>query len=342
MYTFFTPIQNEDERVRLWVDNSLIINEWTSLSGTEPSGTPLAFDIGNEFYDIKMEYKTLGGQTPSSVQLEWASVLTTKGIIRSDRLFQRELVTGNPFMLTIRPTAVCAGTSTFAGHGLTFATAGVTTSFTIQAKDVYGNDMGYGGNVIVGRAFRDNCASCPPIVHGETVDLGNSTFTVSYTATRTGDYKVHASIAFQGGLWATYYDHYDNEQLVNYLESPYGRDWVGDYLESPWEVRVEPQVDWSGTASQVPMTGLTADRKWAARWAGFVKPCRADYPYTFFIPIESADERVQLWVDNSLIINQWTSISSTEPSGTFLFTSANALYVLTVVVALMHRRMRMD
>jgi hypothetical protein len=326
MYTFFTPIQNEDERVRLWVDNSLIINEWTSLSGTEPSGTPLAFDIGNEFYDIKMEYKTLGGQTPSSVQLEWASVLTTKGIIRSDRLFQRELVTGNPFMLTIRPTAVCAGTSTFAGHGLTFATAGVTTSFTIQAKDVYGNDMGYGGNVIVGRAFRDNCASCPPIVHGETVDLGNSTFTVSYTATRTGDYKVHASIAFQGGLWATYYDHYDNEQLVNYLESPYGRDWVGDYLESPWEVRVEPQVDWSGTASQVPMTGLTADRKWAARWAGFVKPCRADYPYTFFIPIESADERVQLWVDNSLIINQWTSISSTEPSGTFLFTSANALY----------------
>ena len=32
-------ITYEDERVRLWVDNSIIIDQWTSLNGTETSGT---------------------------------------------------------------------------------------------------------------------------------------------------------------------------------------------------------------------------------------------------------------------------------------------------------------
>jgi hypothetical protein len=271
-----------------------------------------------------MEYKSLGGQTNARVQLEWQSGLTQRGVIRSDRLFQRELVTGNPFMLTIRPSTVSAGVSTWAGNGLTFATAGVTSSFTIQAKDVYGNDMAYGGQVIVGRAFRNGCSTCPPIVHAETVDLGNSTFTVAYTATRTGSYKVHASVAVKGGLWATYYNSFST-QTVDYTKSPYGSDWENDYLQSPWAVALNPQVSWAGSASQVPQAGLTADRMWAVRWAGFVQPCRSDYPYTFYVPVESGDERVQLWVDNSLVINQWSSITTTEPSGTFLFAKANAL-----------------
>ena len=323
-YTFYTPIDSADERVRLWVDNSLVIDQWTSLAGTDPSGTPLAFGISNGYYDVKMEYKSLGGQTNARVQLEWQSGLTQRGVIRSDRLFQRELVTGNPFMLTIRPSTVSAGVSTWAGNGLTFATAGVTSSFTIQAKDVYGNDMAYGGQVIVGRAFRNGCSTCPPIVHAETVDLGNSTFTVAYTATRTGSYKVHASVAVKGGLWATYYNSFST-QTVDYTKSPYGSDWENDYLQSPWAVALNPQVSWAGSASQVPQAGLTADRMWAVRWAGFVQPCRSDYPYTFYVPVESGDERVQLWVDNSLVINQWSSITTTEPSGTFLFAKANAL-----------------
>ena len=44
-----------DERVRLWVDNLLVIDQWTSLAATEASGTIL-FGLGNEFYDITLEY----------------------------------------------------------------------------------------------------------------------------------------------------------------------------------------------------------------------------------------------------------------------------------------------
>ena len=54
-YTFFTDVQTIDERVRLWVDNSLIIDSWTSLAGTETSGT-YYFDLGNDFYDITIEF----------------------------------------------------------------------------------------------------------------------------------------------------------------------------------------------------------------------------------------------------------------------------------------------
>jgi hypothetical protein len=38
--------------------------------------------------------------------------------------------------------------------------------------------------------------------------------------------------------------------------------------------------------------------------------------------VAGADERVKLWVDDQWIIDQWNSLSSTEPSGT-LFVAAN-------------------
>jgi hypothetical protein len=37
-------------------------------------------------------------------------------------------------------------------------------------------------------------------------------------------------------------------------------------------------------------------------------------------------DRVKLWIDNKLIIDQWTSISSLTPTGSYLFDSSTGIY----------------
>ena len=57
MYTFYTPLQTITDRVKLFVDNSLLISEWTGLSSLTPSGT-LAIATALSYYDLTLEYKS--------------------------------------------------------------------------------------------------------------------------------------------------------------------------------------------------------------------------------------------------------------------------------------------
>jgi hypothetical protein len=79
-------------------------------------------------------------------------------------------------------------------------------------------------------------------------------------------------------------------------------------------------------AAYAPGSLDDASALFAVRWAGFVKPS-ATSEYTFRALVSGTTgtpnaERVKLWIDNSLIIDQWTSIASTSPSGTISFPSA--------------------
>ncbi len=99
------------ERMKLSVDNSIVIQQWNSLASLAPSGT-IAFGRGNGYYDISALYKcSPSGGNKCRYSLLWESIVsslgTSRGRIRSDRLFQR-LDVANP--------------------GLTLATAGVDSS----------------------------------------------------------------------------------------------------------------------------------------------------------------------------------------------------------------------
>ena len=41
IYTFGTVIGGDDERVKLWIDNKVIIDHWTSLNTLKPKGIML-------------------------------------------------------------------------------------------------------------------------------------------------------------------------------------------------------------------------------------------------------------------------------------------------------------
>lgn len=79
-YIFYTT---SDDGVRLWVNNQLIIDNWTNHGDTEDRGT-IALQGGQQ-YDIKMEFYEREGY--ATAKLEWSSTLTARQFIPQFRLF---------------------------------------------------------------------------------------------------------------------------------------------------------------------------------------------------------------------------------------------------------------
>lgn len=79
-YTFYTY---SDDGVRLWVDNVLLVNNWTDHSPTENKGT-IVMDAG-QTYDIRMEYYERGWGATAS--LSWSSASQAKQIVPQSVLY---------------------------------------------------------------------------------------------------------------------------------------------------------------------------------------------------------------------------------------------------------------
>jgi hypothetical protein len=79
-YTFYTI---SDDGVRLWVNEQLLINNWTDHAPTENSAT-INLAAG-QLYSIKLEYYEKGGG--SDIQLLWKPPAGTKQLIPAANLF---------------------------------------------------------------------------------------------------------------------------------------------------------------------------------------------------------------------------------------------------------------
>jgi glucose/arabinose dehydrogenase len=79
-YTFYTQ---SDDGVRLWVNNVLVVNNWTDHAVTENSGT-IALTAGQR-YDIRMEYYENGGL--ATARLLWSSASTPKAVVPQTSLY---------------------------------------------------------------------------------------------------------------------------------------------------------------------------------------------------------------------------------------------------------------
>jgi hypothetical protein len=75
----------------------------------------------------------------------------------------------------------------------------------------------------------------------------------------------------------------------------------------------------------VPVDGLNFRLGYSARYEGLVRP-QYDELYTWTVNNTEADERVKLWIDDVLLIDQWTSIAGTSLSATWPSPSANGFY----------------
>jgi len=162
----------------------------------------------NSLLDIKLEFKQLGAA--ASIKLEENT--GSPNVIPSTRLFRNREILGSPFPpMSVQPAPTCASKSNVRGQGLTSATAGVPSMFTIQSNDQYFNERGVGGDLYVvrlqvgGPTFGCQEIGTCPIVYGTVIDNGDSSYSVTYNITRRGTYNVVTSLAKPGGLTATYY-----------------------------------------------------------------------------------------------------------------------------------------
>lgn len=87
-YTFYASV---DDGVRLWVNGQLLVDQWTSTTATEWSGS-IALAAGQR-YDICMEYCHDTGS--ASAALSWSSASQAKGIVPQAQLYPK----GNGFGL---------------------------------------------------------------------------------------------------------------------------------------------------------------------------------------------------------------------------------------------------
>jgi hyaluronate lyase len=118
-YTFYTL---SDDGVRLWVDNQLVISNWTVHTATENSGTINL--VAGQSYDLTMEYFDNAGA--ATAVLMWAPPGEPRRVIPERNLTPNQ--NNEPPTLTAIPNLIVTP-----GHSLTFPVTATDTDTTVQS-----------------------------------------------------------------------------------------------------------------------------------------------------------------------------------------------------------------
>jgi hypothetical protein len=108
MYTFHFGIGDFDERVRLWVDNVLVIDQWASMSyvwnaySAEGSvstcwwvSASVELPAARTMYEIAVEYRQTEGNYRAVLQ--WEAQTVRRRTIQAGDLQQLAAISGSPF-----------------------------------------------------------------------------------------------------------------------------------------------------------------------------------------------------------------------------------------------------
>ena len=320
------------------------MDQWASLAATAcGSGCyqgAVQFLSANSLYDVKLEYKDpkATGNTLSLVSLSYnfpsgtlpncvatvgsgacsgctGTTCTYSGnsvLIPSSRLFQSHPV----------------GFKIFVPGGLTatyydsLPTSSVSVDGGIDRIDVVGTGSSFGANACAATCLVTGCpgsgltCACS-IIAGSVTGISITNPGSGYSS------RNPPKITCDAGTGT-------GQTFLPRIVAAYGT--VGG-SNLPRKAIVEPTLDWSGpTSTDRPYPDSILDGQFAVRWSGFVLPSRQD-EYTFYATLAggaATSERVRLWVDDALLIDQWGSLGASvgEPSGTISFPLANDYYNL--------------
>ncbi len=176
---------------------------------------------------------------------------------------------------------------------------GQSTEVHVRAVDTYWNLVpSFNGEVIL--ATSDTGAVLPS---STTLTGGESFFQATWN--NEGVQTLSATVAAQPGINGER----TLEILSNRIPGLLGTYYNNLNLEPPVAAtRYDSQVDffWPGS----PMLGVNADN-FSVVWHGVVKPLYSE-TYTFYT---LSDDGIRLWIDDQLVIDNWTFHSSAENSG---------------------------
>ncbi|KAJ1487600.1 hypothetical protein T484DRAFT_1786058, partial [Baffinella frigidus] len=311
-YTFEAPLKGAKDRVRLWVSNNLVIDQWSSLTTLSPVATAGLILSSETPYTLELQYKTDSSTRGVTLNHE---VSGASSIVSSESLFHAYHVRGGHEDAVVMSRGVCGGTSLLSGNSLSLATASTYATFTITARDVYSN--------VHASSYAPASADEPFIVRvaiagsvasaANVSDLSDGTYAVTYRVTEQGTHTLTVSTPLTGGLSATYFSDMALSSAV-YLRT----DSFSSLLLGTGDTSSETQ--WPGRAGEAMSGGA-----FSVRWEGFVKPTLPG-AYRVRTRLGDVDDRVRLWLDNSLLVDQWSSRLDVVPTGTYNLASAGAYY----------------
>ena len=327
IYTFHVKYQ---DGLVMYLDSTKVIDNWDGVNATGDTTSPDYVEpfaearatlaaTAERLYPITIEYREVTGN--ASCRLFYSSASVAHSIIPSGRLYHSAThAFGSPFKLYVNPAATCGSQSILAGAGLSHVTAGTQAAFTIQARDVYANTKTKWDDTFVVRSAAaaavgpdalGNYGALPFASlskHGTiSADVTKGRYAVRYTPTAAAAVTIFSSLVVPGGVFATYYDGV----------SP-------TYYTLPLK---------AGTVEQIKDDkGLTVPSvsSYTVRWSGLFRPTVVDtHTFTPFTTGRTdKSDRVRLWIDSKLIIDQWTSLAAALPAATLSFPVANEYYEL--------------
>jgi glucose/arabinose dehydrogenase len=140
-YTFYTV---SNDGVRLYVNGTRIVNNWTNHGTTENSGTIVL--TGGQRYDIRMEfYEDTGNAT---ARLLWSSPSTPKAVVPNARLFAQTAPPSSAIRVNFQTASAAVPSGYLKDGGLAFADRG--------------NGRSYGWNADNAAQMRDRNSSVSP------------------------------------------------------------------------------------------------------------------------------------------------------------------------------------
>jgi hypothetical protein len=280
-YSFRLDVISPNDRIKLWIENTIVIDQWASLANLSPKGY-INIDSMRELWTIDIWYSHFTCSEDVQIILYWnSSVSPSQEYVRvpDSSLFSATSVSGLP-VIEVVPTNTAVTYYFASGSGISIATAGVTSNFVFYPLDMYGNKLF--GKVLTNDIYRSSWNQTFSIaaVLGSTVDQIGSGY-AEYTATASGQYAKDIFALFPAQLQATYYS-------AENLTIP---------LISFVERLIDPGFNFSMSYSAL-----------GARFEGIANKSRDELGF-LGISMGSPGDRVKLWVEGRLLIEQWTSLS---------------------------------
>jgi hypothetical protein len=372
-YTFTAQLYGSvltSERVSVWLDEQNIIDQWSSLSSSNPSAT-ITFPYSDQYYNILVFYKSadanqtnkglslawnnLGGSlplfdkplpnestlvnysVPSSSRLRPARTMSkiqrddfriwdtdsydpsapfnqNPAVLRTglwDRLSGCPRIPGSrayslcrgrgirenfPALVDVKPGPLCATLSSVLGPALSIATAGVTRTFTLTARDSYDNQRDALDDSFIARATLSTALVHSAIspqswknlfdppnneINNPPKDFGGK-YEGSYISTISGAYSMRVHAVQQNGLMGMYFAGSNDVCFQN--------------LSIPRISRVDPIInfDWG---LNIPIEQKSSEHVFSVKWTGLFRAPQSG-EYTFF---GVSDGDLRLTIDGNIV-----------------------------------------
>ncbi len=278
-YTFITT---SDDGVRLWVNGSMIIDNWTDHSETEDYGT-VRLTAGQK-YIIRLDYYNSTGS--GKINLRWSSSSQSEEIVPKSQLYSAAIDTQSPSVPErLSATAVSstqinlswmASTDNEGIAGYKVYRDGVLVK-TVNNSTTYA-DTGLNANTTYKYAIAAFDSS------------GNNSQISSNAVAKTSASAPQVSTGNGNGLKGEYYNNIDFTSLV--------------------KQRVDESINFNWRKN-APISNMGQD-EFSVRWTGQIQPLYSE-TYTFNT---ISDDGARLWINGIKVIDNWYEHSSKEESGT--------------------------